>query len=193
MTGTTRRPDPRASNFGAPLEPASWPRLRAADSRAYPVGPSASSNRCRPWGSGWGVTCSVRRRGLSAIEGDFRPENRGQIKGPGRLGEPNDPVEPVVVGQRQCFQAEPIGFFGQLLGVAGTIEEAEVRMAVKFGVRRDVCAPALAGDRLIRLAFSPPRRAVAARIPCRRPRARRPERVRSSSLQGTLRLLKPTS
>jgi hypothetical protein len=54
------------------------------------------------------------------------PKNGGQPECPGRLGKPHRPVEPVVIGQGQCGQAEPVGLGHQFLGVAAAIEEAEV-------------------------------------------------------------------
>ncbi len=69
-------------------------------------------------------------------EGDLRPEDRGQAERPGGLGEADDPVETVVIGDRQPGQAQARRLLGQLLGVAGTVEEREVRVAVQLGVRR---------------------------------------------------------
>ncbi len=40
-----------------------------------------------------------------------------------------------MVGDRQRLQPEPGGLLGQLLGVAGAVEEREVGVAVQLGVR----------------------------------------------------------
>ena len=62
------------------------------------------------------------------------PEHGGHAHRPGRLGEADHPVEPVVVGEGQRLEAEAGGLLRQLLGVAGAVEEAEVRVAVQLGV-----------------------------------------------------------
>ena len=58
----------------------------------------------------------------------------GSADGPGRLGEADDAVEAVVVGEGEGLEAEAGRLLGQLLGVAGAVEEAEVRVAVELGV-----------------------------------------------------------
>ena len=67
-------------------------------------------------------------------DGELGPEDGGQAEGPGRLGEADHAVEAVVVGQGQSGQAEPDRLGGQLLGVAGAVEEGEVGVGVQFGV-----------------------------------------------------------
>ena len=67
-------------------------------------------------------------------QGELGPEHCGQAEGPRRPGEPDRPVEAVVVGQRHRRQPEPDGFRGQFLGVAGTVEEGEVGVGVELCV-----------------------------------------------------------
>ncbi len=68
------------------------------------------------------------------VDRDLGPEDRGQTEGPGRLGEAHDPVEPVVVGERQSRETEARAFGGQFLGVARPVEEAEARVRVELAV-----------------------------------------------------------
>jgi hypothetical protein len=63
----------------------------------------------------------------------------------GDLGHPGGPVEAVVVGEREGVQSEPGGFFEQVLGLTGAVEEAEGRVRVQFGVRHD--GPAVGVER----------------------------------------------
>ncbi len=67
-------------------------------------------------------------------DGELGAEDRGEPEGPGGLGEADHAVEAVVVGQGQCGQAEPDRLGGQLLGMAGAVEEGEVGVGVQFGV-----------------------------------------------------------
>ena len=72
---------------------------------------------------------------MAAVEqGELGAEDRGQAHGLGRHREADDPVEAVVVGDREPGQAEPGGLVDQLLGVAGTVEEGEVGVAVQLRV-----------------------------------------------------------
>ena len=73
--------------------------------------------------------------GAAGVEGELGAEDGRQAHREGRLGEPHDAVEAVVVGDRQGAQSEAGGLVGQLLGVAGPVEEREVRMAMQLGVR----------------------------------------------------------
>ena len=63
-------------------------------------------------------------------DGELGPEDGGQAEGPGRLGEADHTVEAVVVGQGQRGQTQPDGSGGQLLGMAGPVEEGEVGVGV---------------------------------------------------------------
>ena len=67
-------------------------------------------------------------------EGELGAEHGGQADRPGGLGEADHAVEAVVVGEGQRLQAEPGRLLGQLLGVGGAVEEAEVGVAVQLGV-----------------------------------------------------------
>ena len=80
---------------------------------------------------------TVRIRHPGADSGHARPgdgelgaEDGGQAEGPGRLGEADHTVEAVVVGQGQRGQAQADGAGGQLLGVAGPVEEGEIGVGV---------------------------------------------------------------
>ena len=79
-----------------------------------------------------GVGLAVLRAG--EVERQLGPEHGRHPHGPGRLREADDAVEPVVVGDGQRLEAEARGLLGQLLGVTGPVEEAEVRVAVQLGV-----------------------------------------------------------
>src|SRR5581483_4247112 len=52
----------------------------------------------------------------------------------GDPGEPHGAVEPVVIGDGEAVQPEPDRFGDEVLGVAGPVEEGEVRVAVELGV-----------------------------------------------------------
>ena len=67
-------------------------------------------------------------------QGELGAEDRPQPHRLGRLREADHAVHPVVVGEGQGGQAQAGRLLGQLLGVRGTVEEAEVGMAVKLGV-----------------------------------------------------------
>jgi hypothetical protein len=76
----------------------------------------------------------LERRLTGRDERELGAEHRGQADLAGRLGEAHHAVEPVVVGQGQAGEAEAGGLLGQVLGVAGPVEEREVRVAVQLGV-----------------------------------------------------------
>ena len=65
----------------------------------------------------------------------FGAEHGTHVEFGGRFGEPHRPVQAVVVGQRQRAQIQPGRLFDQLLGRAGTVEEAVRRMRMQFGIR----------------------------------------------------------
>ena len=71
---------------------------------------------------------------VARAERQLGAEHCRQRERPGRLCEAHDTVEAVVIGDRERGQIEARRFFGQLLGVAGTVEEREVRMAVQLRV-----------------------------------------------------------
>ena len=74
--------------------------------------------------------------GLGEPERQLGAEHRGHAHRPGRLGEAHHAVEAVVVGEGQGLEAEAGRLLGQLLGVAGAVEEAEGGVAVQLGVGR---------------------------------------------------------
>ena len=101
-------------------------------------------------------------------EADLRPEHGGQADGAGGLGEADDPVQPVVIGERQGLQPQAVGFLHQRLGMAGPVEEGEVAVAVQLGVGRAALPRRVFRDRgLVGLALAPPGRPVAAGVPRR--------------------------
>ena len=72
--------------------------------------------------------------GEAGGQGDLGAEHRRQPDGAGRLGEADDPVEAVVIGEGEGVQAQPGGLGGQLLGMRRAVEEREVGVAVELGV-----------------------------------------------------------
>ena len=73
-------------------------------------------------------------RGRDA-EGELGAEDRPHAERAGRLGEPDDAVEPVVVGERERLEPEPGRLLGELLRLARAVEEAERGVGVQLGVR----------------------------------------------------------
>jgi hypothetical protein len=70
-------------------------------------------------------------------EGELSAENGREAVRTGGLGEADDAVEAVVIGDREPGEPEPGGLVGQLLGMAGAVEEGEVGVAVQLGVGRE--------------------------------------------------------
>ena len=91
-------------------------------------GAPGQHEQVRPLGIGDAVL------GLGQTQGQFGPEHRRQPHRPGRLGEAHHPVETVVIGDGQGFEAQPGRLLGQGLGMRRAVEEAEVRVAVELGV-----------------------------------------------------------
>ena len=75
-----------------------------------------------------------RSQGCEAARVSSAPKTVGTPSLLCRLGEADHAVEPVVVGQSQGAELEPGGLGDELLGVRGTVEKAEIRMAVKLRV-----------------------------------------------------------
>ena len=98
--------------------------------------------------------------GAGHPQGQLGPEDGGQPVGPGRLGEADHAVEAVVIGQGQGLQPQADGLLGQLLGVGGPVQEAEVRVAVQLRVGRGP-PPPLQGLGLVLVPLTAPGRAVA--------------------------------
>ena len=68
-------------------------------------------------------------------ERQLRAEDGADPELGGGLGEPDHPVHAVVVGECERVQAQARRLLDQLLGVARTVQEAEVGVAVQLGVR----------------------------------------------------------
>ena len=103
-------------------------------------------------------------------EGQLGSEHRGHADRPRRLGEAHHAVQPVVVGEGQRLQPQPSRFLGQLLGVGGAVQEAEVGVAVQLGVGHGAgrpCPPPIGVGGFEGLALPAPRRAVTAGVPAR--------------------------
>ncbi len=79
------------------------------------------------------------RRLARCTERQFRTEDGGEADLARNLGEADDPVEAVVVGERERREPEPGRFLDQFLRVAGTVEEGEIRMAVQLGIGVHAC------------------------------------------------------
>ncbi|TCN37857.1 hypothetical protein EV644_15018 [Kribbella orskensis] len=103
--------------------------------------------------------------GTGQAEGELGAVDGGDVVGRRGLGEAGRAVEPVVVGQRDRVQTEPHGLLDQLLGGGGAVEEAEVGVAVQFGVGDDLALGRLwlvVGRRNVRSAVLTPGGGVAA-------------------------------
>ena len=130
-------------------------------------------------------------------ERDLGAEHGRHPDGAGRLGEADDAVEAVVVGQGEGLEAEAGGLGGQLLGVRRPVEEGEVGVAVQLGVgHRCRCAARRRRPRTAGAAGSTPvrhRRRSTTGCPAPARRDRVPESAASSSLHVHDGLLKPTA
>ena len=118
--------------------------LRGADRRGQPGVALGVPGEDEQVGA-LGVGHAVLR--LRQTEGQLCAEHGGQAHGPGCLGEADHPVETVVIGDGQGLQAQPGRLLGQLLGMAGPVEEAERGVAVQLGVGRGVDPPLQPGRR----------------------------------------------
>ena len=76
----------------------------------------------------------ARDVGATAGQGELDTEDGRYSHFFCRLGKAHHPVEPVVVGQRQRPELEAGSLRDELLGVGGTVEETEIRMAVELCV-----------------------------------------------------------
>ena len=144
-------------------------QLRMADRAAEPrvaVGSRRQHEQMRALGVGDTV---LRRR---RPERELGAEHRGHADLASGFREAHHAVEAVVVGQRERVEPEPRGFLRELFGMARTVEEAEVRVAVQLRVRHCVGAPLEGRRRLVGLPPARPCRAVATGVGPRR-RARR--------------------
>ena len=139
--------------------------LRPADRPTEPGVPA------RPGGEhdqmcAFGIGHPVRR--ARRAEGELGAEHRRQADRARRLREADDSVEAVVVGECEGFETEPSRFLHELFGMAGAVEEAEVRVAVQLRVRHRVRRALELRRRAIGLAPARPSRAVAAGVGPRR-------------------------
>ena len=96
-----------------------------------------------------------RRVGLAVLrpgqpEGQLGAEDGGQPQCPGGLTEADHAVHAVVVGHGQRAQPEPGRLLGQLLGLAGAVEEAEVGVAVQFRIVHSGLLPDQLGGLVVR-------------------------------------------
>ena len=78
------------------------------------------------------VRLAVLRAGQ--LQRQLGAEHGRQSQLVGRLGEAHHPVEAVVVGEGEAGQPQPGRLLGQLLRMAGPVEEAEVGVAVQLRV-----------------------------------------------------------
>ena len=123
-------PDPRrvAGARSEVIEVVDWPALLApgelgvGEGAGEPVIPLLAAGEHEQVGSD-GVGFTVLRRGQ--LERQFRPEHRLQPEPFGGLGEADDAVEAVVVGDREGMQPLPLRLLGELLGRRGAVEERE--------------------------------------------------------------------
>ena len=175
-------------------------RRRAAAGGAVRIGSVASGTRPV-------LTCDRSRpRPATIRRSGARPDVRvisapnivGSPTAAGRLGEADDPVEAVVIGDGQRLEAQPGGLGGQLLGVRRAVEEREVGVAVQLGVGHRAGPPSAVDviRGLERLAPPAPRRTVAAGVPRRAPgrppiAPGLPDSAASSSLPGPRRVVEP--
>ena len=123
---------------GAPFMPASCASLIAFASREYPTGPCASTIRCSPAGSG------IPNGGRRATDRELGAEHRREIDRASGFGEAHHAVEAVVIGEI-ASPANPrrAAFLDELLGMARTVEEREVRVTVQLGVLDPRSSPLL--------------------------------------------------
>ena len=132
---------------------------------------------------GVGLTASpaTTRTREARGERDLGAEHGGQPHRPCRLGEADDAVEAVVVGEGQSLQTQTMGFLHQLLGVRRAVEEGEVAVAVQLRVRHahhigpherlgGIRVVERISGRFVGLSFATPCGSVATRVPRRRPR-----------------------
>ncbi len=76
----------------------------------------------------------IDRAFLCGLQPDLHPIDHREANLPGRLPEPGDAVEPVVVGYGQRVVSELDSTVNQVLGMGGTVEEREVGVTVQLGV-----------------------------------------------------------
>lgn len=87
-------------------------------------------------------------------------EHRLHVKLPGRLGEADDSVQAIVIGQCDGPQVQPGGLLDELLRRARPVEEAVGRVRVQFGVGHRRTAARVAVGPLVAAALARPGGAV---------------------------------
>ena len=140
-----------------------------------------------------GIGHAVLRGGEAQRQ--LRAEDGADVQLGGGLGEPDHAVHAVVVGERERLQTQAGGLLDQLFGMARTVQEAEVGVAVQLGVRDARSRGGRGGGRWRRYGSrlrdqageSPP----SASGPPDRLEPVRPESAASSSDHGTSGLLHP--
>ena len=132
-----------------------------------------------------GIGDTVLRR--VDAEGQLGPERRRQPHRPGRLGETDHAVEPVVIRERERVEAQSGRLLGQLLGMGRAVEEAEVGVAVQLGVGVLARAPGPGHvrRRLEGLTLAAPGRAVTTCVPRRAAGAAGPRHERIDPSPGS--------
>ena len=75
-----------------------------------------------------GIRCERSRSSISTPMTGWSPASRAAV------GEPDDPVQAVVVGDGQAAQAEGEGSLDELVDGRGAVEEREVGVAMELGV-----------------------------------------------------------
>ena len=144
--GTVPLRHPVSTNQWAPFpSPASCSRVRRGAPFSPRICASLIAGEARVAGRAIGqhhevLTGRIGAAGMEAggaeTQGELGAEDGGETERPGRLGEAHDPVEPVVVGDRERGQPQARGLLDQLLGMARSVEKGEVRVAVQLGVIR---------------------------------------------------------
>ena len=124
-----------ASELGQPVEVVAGSRLLSrhltfADRPPQPgiaVGPTGQDDEV--------AGSADLAEGVGGVgEAELSTKHSRQAMRPGGLGETDNAVEPISVGERECVEACTNGFFDEDLGVGCSIEEAEVRVTMELGI-----------------------------------------------------------
>ncbi len=123
----------RRSVAGRPLRPRG--QVRVGDRRRQGAVPVRTA--CEHEQVGGPRVGNGRRRVEDAVgvrQVQLGTEDRRQPDLARSLGEADDAVQPVVVGQGERAQPEALGLVREVLGLAGAVEKAERRVCVQLGV-----------------------------------------------------------
>ncbi len=71
---------------------------------------------------------------LGQFQAEFGAEHGAHRQLLGGLGEADDAIQPVMVGDRQGMQPEPLGLDGQFRRTGGPVQEGERGMGMQFGI-----------------------------------------------------------